>query len=186
MNPLSVIAGAAEDAAFVCQRSFGETPEVQLYAKDPDFTFAYIPSHLHHILFEVLKNSMRAVAEEHAGSSSLPVIKVVCGGGDEVDEVVIKVSDEGGGLARSAMSKVWSYFFTTARTPGETLAGLDFSRDSPAAGLGFGLPLSRLYARYFGGDLAIMSVTGLGVDVYITLKRVGTVKEPLLANARMV
>jgi hypothetical protein len=38
------------------------------------------------------------------------------------------------------------------------------------AGLGFGLPLSRLYARYFGGDLRILSMPGYGVDAFLYLK----------------
>jgi hypothetical protein len=32
------------------------------------------------------------------------------------------------------------------------------------AGLGFGLPMSRAYARYFGGDLDIISLEGFGTD----------------------
>lgn len=39
------------------------------------------------------------------------------------------------------------------------------------AGLGFGLPLSRLYARYFSGDLKLVSMPGFGVDAYLTIKR---------------
>mmetsp|Transcript_913 Transcript_913/g.2443 ORF Transcript_913/g.2443 Transcript_913/m.2443 type:complete len:544 (-) Transcript_913:136-1767(-) len=38
------------------------------------------------------------------------------------------------------------------------------------AGLGFGLPLSRLYARYFGGDLALAVIPGYGTDAYLTLR----------------
>ncbi|KAL4529578.1 hypothetical protein Ndes2437B_g08849 [Nannochloris sp. 'desiccata'] len=41
------------------------------------------------------------------------------------------------------------------------------------AGLGFGLPLSRLYARYFGGDLRIISMPGYGVDAFLYLKGLG-------------
>ena len=37
---------------------------------------------------------------------------------------------------------------------------VDHSIDSPLAGLGYGLPISRSYARYFGGDLSIMSMEG--------------------------
>ena len=36
-------------------------------------------------------------------------------------------------------------------------------------GLGYGLPLSRLYARYFGGDLEIVSMDGYGTDVFVWL-----------------
>lgn len=77
--------------------------------------------------------------------------------------MVIKVSDEGGGIQRSNMKKIWSYLFTTADP--KIQEGMmtfndevDHSVDSPLAGLGYGLPISRSYARYFGGDLSIMSM----------------------------
>ncbi|GAA5839510.1 hypothetical protein JCM11251_002744 [Rhodosporidiobolus azoricus] len=40
------------------------------------------------------------------------------------------------------------------------------------AGLGFGLPLSRIYAQYFGGSLDLVSMYGWGTDVYLVLKTV--------------
>ena len=47
------------------------------------------------------------------------------------------------------------------------------------AGYGYGLPISRLYARYFGGDLQVVSMEGYGTDVYLHLNRLGNVQEPL-------
>ncbi|CAN0314005.1 unnamed protein product, partial [Ectocarpus fasciculatus] len=34
----------------------------------------------------------------------------------------------------------------------------------PLAGFGMGLPLSRVYARYFGGDVLLKSMEGFGMD----------------------
>ena len=50
----------------------------------------------------------------------------------------------------------------------------DFHTASPLAGLGYGLPISRNYARYFGGDLHVMSMEGYGTDSFIYLPRLGT------------
>lgn len=67
---------------------------------------------------------------------------------------VIKVSDEGGGIKRSNMNKIWSYLFTTADPnilENFTNPTSDFGTETPLAGLGYGLPISRNYAQHFGG-----------------------------------
>jgi pyruvate dehydrogenase kinase 2/3/4 len=169
---------ASINARNLCYQHYGTAPEIGIFGK-PDLTFTYIPSHLRHMLFELLKNSMRAVIESHGSdASALPTIRVVLAEGNE--DVTIKIADEGGGIARSGLPKIWSYLYTTAEPPPfelESPYASDFH--APFAGLGFGLPISRLYARYFGGELQITSMEGYGTDAYLHLKLLGDAKESL-------
>ena len=61
--------------------------------------------------------------------------------GEENEDVVIKVSDEGGGIPRSHWSRVFSYLFTTAdpkiQSQFLSTSTPDFDKSSPMAGLGF-------------------------------------------------
>ena len=130
-------------------------------------------------LFETLKNSLRAVAESHGTESdSYPPIKLIVAEGKE--DITIKISDEGGGIPRSAIPLVWTYMYTTVKsTPS---LDPDFNKSdfkAPMAGFGYGLPISRLYARYFGGDLRLLSLDGYGTDVYLHLNRLSSSSEPL-------
>lgn len=174
-SPLETVRNAIEDAQMVCRRSYGDAPDVLVYG-DPKFTFAYVPTHLHHMLFELVKNSLRAVQERFMNTNQeSPPIRVVVA--DGLEDVTVKISDEGGGIPRSGISKIWSYLYSTANSPSDS----GCSQDLPPAmaGYGFGLPISRLYARYFGGDLQIMSMEGYGTDAYLHLTRLGNVQEPL-------
>ena len=92
--------------------------------------------------------------------------------------MTIKVSDEGGGIPRSGLPKIWTYLYSTARSP---LKDMDADSAGPVvlAGYGYGLPLSRLYARYFGGDLQVLSMENYGTDAYLHLNRLGDMAEPL-------
>ena len=60
-------------------------------------------------------------------------------------DLTIKISDEGGGIPRSGMPKVWTYMYTTAKLP-PTSDDDDMQGDfkAPLAGFGYGLPISRL------------------------------------------
>ncbi|EDN07384.1 hypothetical protein HCAG_03915 [Histoplasma mississippiense (nom. inval.)] len=171
---------AIENARFVCEDHYGlfDAPKVQLVCR-PDLDFMYVPGHLSHMLFETLKNSLRAVVETHgAEKEAFPVTKVIVAEGRE--DITIKISDEGGGIPRSSIPLVWTYMYTTVdQTPN---LDPDFNKSdfkAPMAGFGYGLPISRLYARYFGGDLKLISMEGYGTDVYLHLNRLSSSSEPL-------
>ncbi|KAK0973526.1 [Pyruvate dehydrogenase (acetyl-transferring)] kinase isozyme 2 [Friedmanniomyces endolithicus] len=93
---------AIENAHFVCEDHYGlfDAPQVRLVC-DPAINFMYVPGHLSHMLFETLKNSLRAVVEMHgAEQAAFPVTQVVVSEGRE--DITLKISDEGGGIPRSS------------------------------------------------------------------------------------
>ncbi|CAK1354809.1 [Pyruvate dehydrogenase (acetyl-transferring)] kinase, mitochondrial [Cercospora beticola] len=171
---------AIENARFVCEDHYGlfDAPKVRLVCPK-DLNFMYVPGHLSHMLFETLKNSLRAVVETHGqDKEEFPVTQVIVSEGRE--DITIKISDEGGGIPRSSIPLVWTYMYTTVdQTPN---LDPDFNKSdfkAPMAGFGYGLPISRLYARYFGGDLKLISMEGYGTDVYLHLNRLSSSSEPL-------
>lgn len=101
--------------------------------------------------------------------------------------ITIRVRDRGGGIPLDVLPHIWSYNYTTfsdtdAQDSGngniDALNTISASGGqlSSIAGLGYGLPLSRAYAEYFGGGISIQSLWGWGTDVYLTLQGVGKMK----------
>lgn len=185
-SPFELVRHAAADAEMICHRSFDHVAPIVNIEGRTDMTFPYLPSHLHYILLELLKNAMRATMEKHyrplMDEDDIPPVTVIIADGKDNEDVVIKVMDEGGGIPRSQIDYIWSYLYTTASSSVQEafIGEKDHGADSPLAGLGYGLPISRSYARYFGGDLDIMSMEGYGTDAFVHLTRLGNYKEPLL------
>uniref|UniRef100_A0A7S2RCC2 Protein-serine/threonine kinase n=1 Tax=Eucampia antarctica TaxID=49252 RepID=A0A7S2RCC2_9STRA len=182
-SPYAIVQHAVDDATFMCNRKFGDAPEVIISGR-MDLTFAYVPTHLHYILLELLKNALRATVEHYGVDAEWPHVEVIIADKQCNEDVVIKISDKGGGIKRSNTKKIWSYLYTTADPAiQEGMIAFDndkdHSVDAPLAGLGYGLPISRSYARYFGGDLSVISMEGYGTDAFIHMKRLGNSREPL-------
>ncbi|KAF9183322.1 hypothetical protein BGZ51_004082 [Haplosporangium sp. Z 767] len=145
--------------------------------------FPVVPALLHHILFELLKNSMRATAEFHGlDKMSYPDIEVKLSSSANGD-LNIQIKDQGGGLPSGQNAKPFDYMFTTASSTicidfPSILSAMEtkpeksaMGENLPLCGFGFGLATSRMYARLFGGDLTLRSVTGIGTEANIQLRR---------------
>ncbi|KAH8427396.1 alpha-ketoacid dehydrogenase kinase family protein [Aspergillus melleus] len=100
--------------------------------------------------------------------------------------ITIRIRDRGHGIPPEVLPNIWSYSFTTFSDldlQGSENGNMDAfnaisnnsGQLSSIAGLGYGLPLSRAYAEYFGGSIAVQSLWGWGTDVYLTLQGVGKV-----------
>ena len=48
--------------------------------------------------------------------------------------------------------------------------------------MGYGLPIARVFARYFGGDLNIVSTEGWGTDAYIYINRLESTSVEVLPD----
>lgn len=155
-----------------CQEQLGRVPPVQVLSRsavEEDRrapSFAYIPSFLNYILIEILKNSCRATIESTDDPMKLqkrPTTILVCA---DQRRVAIRISDLARGIPFDVGAHVWSYMYSTSRNRGDDA--------TPLAGYGVGLPLSRLYARYLGGSLDLVSWPGYGTDVHLFLPRLSS------------
>jgi len=167
----SVIMEAYQNAAYLCEEYYECSPDIEIKGqtllknaegKKVPLELVYPPPHLYHILFELFKNSMRATVENHSRAHELPAIEVLVAKGEH--DVSIRLSDQGGGIPRHITDHLFQYLFSTAPRPSMT------PTKAPLAGYGYGLPLSRLYARYFHGDLILNSYDGYGTDAVVYLK----------------
>ncbi|KAL3044015.1 hypothetical protein OYC64_003783 [Pagothenia borchgrevinki] len=166
---VEVIKDAYETSKMLCEQYYLTSPDMEIIevnSKNPNqpLHIVYVPSHLYHMLFELFKNAMRATVETHETSITLPSIKVRVSLGTE--DLTIKMSDKGGGVPLRKIERLFSYMYSTAPSP---VHG-DNSRNAPLAGFGYGLPISRLYAKYFQGDLQLYSMEGYGTSAVIYLK----------------
>uniref|UniRef100_A0A669CLG4 Protein-serine/threonine kinase n=1 Tax=Oreochromis niloticus TaxID=8128 RepID=A0A669CLG4_ORENI len=167
-NVAEVVNDAYDTAKMLCEKYYSAAPELKIEEFNSKSAFVpiqvvYVPSHLFHMLFELFKNSMRATVELHENSKEgLPPVKTKVTLGKE--DLSIKISDRGGGVPLRKIDRLFNYMYSTAPTPSLEPGAV------PLAGFGYGLPISRLYARYFQGDLKLYSMEGVGTDAVIYLK----------------
>lgn len=186
---------------------------------DLDTKFPFMVPHLHYLFGEILRNSYEATIKTHGDRTSrkLPAIKITIINGKK--QVILRISDRGGGLSHDKLSNIYSFGKSPQRAR-ESLAkfhripGLRLQTNFKLAGseddeshqdalllrtslgeqqqndqksstlqtlisrphqyrLGLGLPMSRIYADYWNGDLQMNSLEGYGCDTSLTLSKLG-------------
>ncbi|XP_030065993.1 pyruvate dehydrogenase (acetyl-transferring) kinase isozyme 1, mitochondrial isoform X1 [Microcaecilia unicolor] len=171
-NVVEVIKDGYENARRLCDLYYLCSPELELTevnakSAGQSIQVVYVPSHLYHMAFELFKNAMRATMEFHADKGVYPPIQVLVSLGSE--DLAVKISDRGGGVPLRKIERLFNYMYSTAPRP-----HVETSRAAPLAGFGYGLPISRLYAQYFQGDLKLYSLEGYGTDAAIYVKALST------------
>lgn len=167
-NVKTIVNQAYDSAAFMCEECYHTVPEIDIIMNNrlqpgEQIKLCYPPQHLHHALFELFKNAMRAVVENKPkGRLELPDICVLITQSET--DISIRISDQGGGIPRNVTERLFHYLYSTAPKPSMQ------PTVTPMAGYGYGLPLSRLFTRYLHGDLILNSFDGYGTDAVIYLR----------------
>jgi hypothetical protein len=193
-------------------------PDLQIDG-DIDTKFPFIVPHLHYLLGEILRNSLKATIDFHgtSGKAKLPPIQVTVINAKK--QVLFRISDQGGGLPHNKVSELWSFgkspevarksIANFHEIPG-LLANLqksqknidqeDFESNEVFLNqtslvdintklkkstlsnlierphqfhLGLGLPICKVYADYWHGDLLMDCLEGYGTDTCLTLSKLG-------------
>lgn len=184
MSPVKIIHEIIPVVQELCELNYGSYPEVVLKG-DLDAKFPYIDVHLEYMIMELLKNSFRATVEWSRKIQRVedPSIEILIGSGKK--DVSIRIRDMGGGINKDILKQVWQYSFSTINKHENedailgvaTQLAVEQGTGGPIAGLGYGLPMARIYARWAGGSLDLMSLDGHGCDVFLRLPDIGQVKE---------
>ena len=131
---------------------------------DENMELLYLYSYLYYILIEIIKNS----AVSHLINNIDKPININFFSGEE--DIIIKISDNGLGFTRSNLKDVLKYSYSTYNE--DKITDEYEILDIPVmTGFGFGLPLSKLYCEYLGGNMHINPIDGVGTDIYIYLKK---------------
>lgn len=179
---------AAAQAARVMGAHFKTLPRVEVEADAHEGTLRHVPDLVRFVFAEVIKNAMMATVRHHpqaaAGGGELPPIRVMCTMSAD-GRAGAQVSDHGGGFSRHEAVQVWNYLYSGSDPlPGiadDSTVDCFLSRvyERPACGTGDGLPLARLFAQYFGGDLRIHAMEGYGADAFVWLPALDATDTPL-------
>eukprot|EP00434_Breviolum_minutum_P013989 symbB.v1.2.012337.t1/scaffold826.1/size159518/4 len=162
LSPLQVFQDLSNEITRLTEAIYGVAPDIE-FRGNLACTLDYIPRHVQFMGQELLKNAVRATTERHrprddlggigftSRSESIPKVVVEVQKSDV--HVIIKISDQGGGMPKRIQEEAWQYGWTTADHEEE---------DDPYSG-------STLHAQYFGGDVFMQALPGHGTDMYLLL-----------------
>ncbi|KAK3251720.1 hypothetical protein CYMTET_38952 [Cymbomonas tetramitiformis] len=182
----SLLEGAAPIAQGICERVHGRAARV-LVEGAADTQLLCAPSHLNHVFMELFKNALHATATAHQ-DAKVPPPDIVARVGVGKNELGIRIIDKGTGMPREHLRPAFEFCYSTSKAPQAYVDGTDAARGGhvsggryhvppPLAGMGLGLPMSRLYTRHFGGDLGLIAVENGGAESTVWLPLMPTILE---------
>lgn len=126
----------------------------------PKYTLTYPTIYLNYILVEIIKNSI--VATKDINNPEINITSII-----DNNFIIIKISDNGIGIPYNKLDDIWRFSYTTTNINYDDLYKTDIDKKNPLSGLGYGLPISRIFLQTFNGNIKIFSNQNIGTDTYL-------------------
>ncbi len=109
-------------------------------------------SKIQQVVYNLLDNAVK-----FSNNDSTIYVKII----DKNDKIFISVKDEGIGIPKDSLNKIWDRFYKT-----------DLSRGKDKTGTGLGLSIVKEMVQAHGENINVISTEGVGTKFVFTLKRV--------------
>jgi signal transduction histidine kinase len=167
----AAVDAAATEAVMLTEYAYDLLEPPVVAVSGGDVSAFCVPHHVTYVVHELLKNALVATVERRirdhgrdADDDDFPLspVEVALAAGD--GEVVVEVTDRGGGMPEDAIAACLALRPGLARYDRLDDPGGSYNSGSlaPVSGVGMGLPMAKLYARHFGGGLRLASDLGAG------------------------
>lgn len=171
-NLSEIITNSVDDVNYICNTVYGSTQDIEVL-NNKEIIFPYLPSHIYYILNEILKNSCVAHFKDCKNDE-----KITIEYSEGVKDIIIKISDNANSFPIDDLDKIMTYSYSSS--PFDIIEEYEFVNKPIISGFGFGLPMARLYAKYFGGKLIINPMENKGTDVFIYINKLGNNPETFI------
>ena len=153
-NIVQILNDVINDIDLNCQYVGIIKPKIIINYSNKNSTVINVCSNIYYIFNEIIKN---AIVAHNKNNIKLPIeINVIEG----KEDIIIKISDKGLGFNHSKLDNIFSYSYSTTNDEqGQHLNSI--------SGYGFGLPLSKLYTEYFGGNLYVIPMDNGNGRLYL-------------------
>ena len=144
---------------------------------DKELYFPTIDNYLYYILFELVKNSVKAIIEKQSSNienNYIPHINININDYDK-HYILVKIEDNGIGIKDENKDKIWYFSYSSSKIDEkEILEDNDFSVSTPLSGFGYGLPITNIYTDFFNStknNIILLSEYGKGTTICLYIKK---------------
>lgn len=164
-----IIEDSIDNVKYICENNYDKYPDIELLNKEK-VIFPYIPSHIYYIINEILKNSCVAQIENINFKENITIDY-----SEGYKDIIIQIKDKGNSFQLRDIQNILMYSYSS-----NPIEIQNNCHNPIISGLGFGLPMAKLYSKYFGGDLIINPMENKGTIVTIYINKLGNNPETFI------